>query len=464
MAAAVPKTSPFRLLSLLRLEEDPNRAFHLFQNPNPGSTSNRRPFRYSARAYDVIICKLGRARMFPEMEAILDQMQRETRFTPREPLFCSIISFYGRARMPAEALRAYDRIPSFRCTRTSRSFNTLLHALLSCRDFAGVRELHRALGSNELRVTPDACTYNILLRACTSLHDARTLFDEMREKSIQPSVATFGTLISALCADLKFDDAFMVKDEMLKSFDIKPNVYIYTSLIKALCKSEKLELALELKNEMLLDQALSLDSAVYSTIIRALFRVGRKGEVVGILEEMKANGVKPDTVTYNAMIAGFCEEKEFDAVFEALNEMEKNGCKADVVSYNTIIAGFCKEKRWRDALDLFEDMPRRECRPDVVSYRTLFDGLCESGEFGEAMAILDEMMFKGFVPGAGSVRRFVKGLDCEGGTMSFRAALCGLAKQNAVESDVWEMVVGNMLKESNLMNVGKLVNHLIWGE
>ncbi|KAJ0964873.1 hypothetical protein J5N97_026011 [Dioscorea zingiberensis] len=439
MAVAVRKTSPFRLLSLLRLEKDPNLAFHLFQNPNPSSTSNRRPFRYSARAYDLIICKLGRARMFPEMESILEQMQHETRFIPREPLFCAIISFYGRARMPAAAVRAYDRIPSFRCTRTCRSFNSLLHALLSCHEFTSVRELRRALGSNELGVTPDACTYNILLRACTSLDDARVLFDEMREKGIWPTAATFGTLISAMCADLKLDSAFNLKDEMIKSYGIKPNVYIYTSLIKALCKNEQLELALKLKNEILLDGELSLDSAIYSTIIRALFRVARKGEVVGILEEMRANSIKPDTVTYNAMIAGFCEEREFDAAFEVLNEMVKHGCKADVVSYNTIIAGFCKENRWREACDLFEDMPRRECRPDVITYRTLFDGMCESGEFQEAKAILDEMMFKGYVPGVASVRRLVEGLGCGGGAKSLGVALCGLAKQNAVELDVWEM-------------------------
>ena len=90
--------------------------------------------------------------------------------------------------------------------------------------------------------------------------------------------------------------------------------------------------------------------------------------MVEVLEEMKQNKVKPDVVTYNAMIAGFCDDKDFDASFEVVNEMERNGTKVDVVSYKTIISGFCKEGWWRDA-ELFEDMPRRECEPNVLTYK-----------------------------------------------------------------------------------------------
>nr|GLL22731.1 putative pentatricopeptide repeat-containing protein At1g53330 [Ipomoea trifida] len=112
------KVSPFRLSSLIRLEKDPKLALQLFLNPNPGQTHNASPIRYSLLSYDRIICKLGRAKMFDEMETILEKLKEDTRVIPKEVIFCNVISFYGRARMPERAIRTFHRIPDFRCPRT----------------------------------------------------------------------------------------------------------------------------------------------------------------------------------------------------------------------------------------------------------------------------------------------------------------------------------------------------------
>ncbi|XP_072998749.1 small ribosomal subunit protein mL103 (rPPR7) [Typha latifolia] len=453
------KISPFHLPSILRLEKNPLLALDLFRNPNPSPSTSRTPrFRYSARSYDLIITKLGKARMFPEMEEVLSQLLLDTRVSPREPLFCHVISFYGRARLADRAHHTFDQIPSFRCPRTIKSFNSLLDAFLQCRNLEAIRSLIRDVDAGEFN--PDACTCNILIRAFPD--SARFLFDEMRRRGIPPTVTTFGTLIAILCDKSKVHDAFRVKEMMLNSYNMEPNAHVYTTLIKALCNKNELDLALKLKEEMMSDKELGLDSAVYSTLIRAMFRAGRKGEVVDILEEMKKNGVKPDTVAYNAMIAGFCtDEKDFDAAFEVLNEMEKNGCKPDVVSYNIIIAGFCKEGRWREAYDLFDDMPRRECRRDVVSYRTLFEGLCNAREFKEAVLVFDEMLFKGYVPRAESLKKFLEGINGEGDGVSVESTLRRLVEVNALELSMWEKAVGDVLKDSQQGKIAELVDCLI---
>ncbi|XP_020250769.1 putative pentatricopeptide repeat-containing protein At1g53330, partial [Asparagus officinalis] len=125
-------------------------------------------------------------------------------------------------------------------------------------------ELSRDL--DELNLKPDACTYNILIRSAKSIDCALNLFDEMLERGIEPSIVTFGTLISALCNNSKLDEAFKLKEEMPRLYNIEPNAFVYAALIKALCKSGKLEEALSLRREIS-----GLDSAVYSTLIRALF-------------------------------------------------------------------------------------------------------------------------------------------------------------------------------------------------
>ncbi|KAF5180811.1 Pentatricopeptide repeat-containing protein [Thalictrum thalictroides] len=131
-------------------------------------------------------------------------------------------------------------------------------------------------------------------------------------KGIRPNDVTFATLISALCLNGKLDEAFRLREDMVKKYGVKPSIYVNTSLIK-----------------------------VYSTLISGLFKAGRKGEVVGVLEEMGKTGCKPNTVTYNAMIFGYCNEKDFESAFLVLKEIVEKGYKPDVISYN-LISALCK--------------------------------------------------------------------------------------------------------------------------
>ncbi|KAL6506860.1 hypothetical protein OROHE_022297 [Orobanche hederae] len=454
------KISPFRLSSLLRLEKDPKLALQLFLNPNPNDPNpNAKSFRYSPLSYDLIISKLGRARMFPEMENIVDKLKKDERVTPEEVLFCNIITFYGRARLPCKALQVFDEIPSFRCQRTVKSANTLLNSLLTCREFDRMREVFSGI---EKYAIPDACTYNILINACcvrSDLERAWEVFDEMRRRGIEPNVVTFGTLITGLCANLELNKAFSLKRRMEREFKIKPNAHIYIPLIKGLCNVDHLNKAIELKDEMLRNE-LKLDPAVFSTLISGYFKVGRKNEISGLLEEMGRHGCKPNTVTYNAMIHGYCQEKEIDSAFNALNnEMEKEGCKPDVISYNVIINALCRERKVSEANDLFEDMPRRKCRPDVVTYRTIFEGFCDVKQFKEAASILDEMIFMGYAHDSSSVSKYINEL-VGGKNKELWMCLFRLVKRNSIDRYIWRLVTSSVCRD-NCPDAHELVHKLI---
>ncbi|OEL34437.1 putative pentatricopeptide repeat-containing protein [Dichanthelium oligosanthes] len=458
-AMAGKKFSSYHLAAALRREPDPAAALRLFLNPPISTTESSAPFRYSLRCYDLIISKLAAARLFPAMESILSHLASSSSgHRPREQLLCRVISAYGRARLPAAARRAFAH-PAFPEPRTARALNTLLHALLACR--GPLRDLLAVC--RDARIPPDACTYNILMRAAAasgSLEHARHLFDEMLQRGIAPTVVTFGTVVAALCEAGQLEDAFEVKEVMVRRYDVSPNAYVYASLMKGLCEKGDVDAAVRLKEEMAGNAELVLDSAVYATLVRALFRVGRKGEVVGLLEEMKGKGTVADRVVYNAMIAGFCEdERDPSAAFAVLDDMQ-SVCKTDAVTYNTLVAGLCKLGRWWDAAELVEDMPRRGCPPDVVTYRMLFDGMCAAGEFLEADQVLNEMVFKGFAPSKDGVRKFVQGVEREGGAALLESVLCRLAKVNALESSGWEKAVSGVLNDPTKLRLEKQLDSL----
>ncbi|KAH7573770.1 hypothetical protein ACOSP7_007629 [Xanthoceras sorbifolium] len=452
--------SPFKFTSLIRLQKDPKLALELFRNPNPDRTLQTKPFRYTIPHYDIIITRLGRAKMFDEMEQILHQLKNDTRVTPKEIILCNVISFYGRARLHDHALRTFDEMPGFRVERTVKSFNTLLNALLKCRKFDKMKETFENM---EKHTGPDACSYNILINGCVMggrLKGAWNVFGEMLKRGLNPSVVTFGTLVYGLCSDSRLEEALKLKEDMMTLYNVRPNGHIYASLIKGLCEVGELSSAIGLKQEMVRDKV-ELDSGIYSTLISAMFKVGRKEEVSGLLEEMRENGCNPDTVTYNVMINGFCNEKDFERAFRMFDEMKERGCKADVVSYNVILGGLCKEGKLSEAKDLFEDMPRQGCTPDVVSYRILFDRLCDGMQFEEAALILDEMIFKGYVPRCDRIHKFVDGLCQSGNAELLWTALNTLVRGNAIDFGIWRMLISKLCKEEEFSNDFQLVETLI---
>ncbi|CAA7049611.1 unnamed protein product [Microthlaspi erraticum] len=139
--SAVKSVSSFRLASLLRCENDPSAAIKLFRNPDPEPTNPKKPFDYSLLCYDLIITKLGKSKMFDELDQVLLQLKTDTRIAPMEIIFCNVINFYGRGSLPSRALLLFDEMLQYRCEPTLKSVNSLLSALIKCGAFDKTREV-----------------------------------------------------------------------------------------------------------------------------------------------------------------------------------------------------------------------------------------------------------------------------------------------------------------------------------
>ena len=365
---------------------------------------------------------------------------------PTEILFCNVINYFGRGRLPTRVLLVFVEMPQYRCQRTVRSVNPLLSALLKCGAFDKMKEV---LSSIDKYGKPDACTCNILINGYSQsgcFDDALKLFEEMVKKKVKPTGVTFGTLVSELCKNFKVKEALKMKHHMLKVYGVCPTVHVYASLIKALCQIGELSLAFKLKDEAY-EGKIKVDSAIYSTLISSIIKAGRSAEVTGILEEMRKKGCEPDTVTYNVLTNGFCVENDLESAYRVLDEMVDKGVKPDIISYNMILGALFRIKNWKEGAYLFEDMPRRGCIPDILSYRIVFDGLCEGSQFEEAAVVLDEMLFKSFKPRKDRLERFLQRL-CQSGKLEILSKIISsLSKGSSVDADCWSVIMTTVCKE-----------------
>ncbi|KAK8942465.1 hypothetical protein KSP39_PZI009644 [Platanthera zijinensis] len=140
---------------------------------------------------------------------------------------------------------------------------------------------------------PDACTYNILNRACAAaelIHGARELYDEMLREEIRPTATTFGTLVSSLVMSSRLEAAFRHKEQMIQLNNIKLSVHIRI-VDKGVHMEDGLACALGLEEKMASDRVIGLDTAVYMALIHGFFQDGRKGRSFCVGRSLKANNL-----------------------------------------------------------------------------------------------------------------------------------------------------------------------------
>ncbi|KAF3436559.1 hypothetical protein FNV43_RR23651 [Rhamnella rubrinervis] len=137
----------------------------------------------------------------------------------------------------------------------------------------------------------------------------------------------------------------------------------------------------------------------YSAIISAYGRSGYCEEAIGVLESMKGSGLKPNLVTYNAVIDA-CGKGgvKFNRVVEIFDEMLRNGVQPDRITYNSLLAVCSRGGLWEAAQNLFSEMVDREIDQDIYTYNTLLDAICKGGQMDLAYQIMSKMPSKNIFP------------------------------------------------------------------
>ncbi|KAH0883387.1 hypothetical protein HID58_059483, partial [Brassica napus] len=159
----------------------------------------------------------------------------------------------------------------------------------------------------------------------------------------------------------------------------------------------------------------------FSALISAYGRSGLHNEAITVFDSMKRYGLRPNLVTYNAVIDA-CGKggMEFSKVAEFFNEMERNGVQPDRITFNSLLGVCSRGGLWEVARSLFDEMANRKieqddaiCKggqmdlsfdilaqiranritPNIVSYSTVIDGFAKAGRFDEALSLFDEMRY-----------------------------------------------------------------------
>lgn len=318
------------IVKLLQPIKDPLLALRIFNR-----AAQRSDYVPSEAVYSAVINKLAYVGQFDSIELLLERMKREHCECTDDFFFNLIKIFAHKAGNHNKGLRILFGMRDFDCWPTVRTFNFVLNILVCAKQFEMVHKLY--LRAPEMAVSPDACSFNILIKA--------------------------------LCRLGKVDAAYSLLSEMNKQ-GCPANEITYGTLMDHLCKEGKAQEALDLFENMTKDGC-HPDTVTFNIVISCLSKQGKIKEAVEFLDSMESKGHNPTSGSYHAVLYGILHNQMFTEAKAIIHRMLLNRCFPSFSSYKTLIAGLCNEGLVDDAVQILEQMLKQGFVPRMGTWNSL---------------------------------------------------------------------------------------------
>ncbi|KAG5088191.1 hypothetical protein JHK86_000803 [Glycine max] len=297
---------------------------------------------------------------------------------------------------PSKALCFFKWTQQKGFSHTPESYFIMLEILGRERNLKESMKLFQTMKS--IAVSPSVVTFNNLLsillkRGCTNM--AKEVYDEMlRTYGVSPDTCTYNVLIIGFCKNSMVDEGFRFFREM-ESFNCDADVVTYNTLVDGLCRAGKVRIARNLVNGMGKKcEGLNPNVVTYTTLIHEYCMKQEVEEALVVLEEMTSRGLKPN-MTYNTLVKGLCEAHKLDKMKDVLERMKSDGgFSLDTFTFNTIIHLHCCAGNLDEALKVFESMKKFRIPADSASYSTLKRSLCQKWDYDMVEQLFDELFEK----------------------------------------------------------------------
>ncbi|XP_044483608.1 pentatricopeptide repeat-containing protein At2g27800, mitochondrial-like isoform X2 [Mangifera indica] len=287
-----PRFNNEDLCNLITLQEDPLVCLELF---NWASQHSR--FRHDLSTYHIIIKKLGAAKMYQEMDDVVNQVLAVP-YVGSEALYNTIIYFFTEARKLTRAVNIFKHMKNSRnleCRPSIRTYNSLFTAFLSRGKNSYINHMYmetiRCLFKQMVNdgIEPDIFSLNSMIKGyvlSNHVNDALRIFHQMSVVyNCQPNSFSYDYLIHGLCVQSRTKNAKELCDEMKKRGFV-PSCRSYNSLVNALALNGEVEEAVNYLWEMIEKQR-SVDFITYRTVLDEICRRSRDGEAMKLLKELK---------------------------------------------------------------------------------------------------------------------------------------------------------------------------------
>ncbi|XP_038988722.1 pentatricopeptide repeat-containing protein At4g20740 [Phoenix dactylifera] len=325
-------------------------------------------------------------RLCPLARYILDSLRRHRRWCP--PILSD--------------LRKLRRVPPDLVAEVLRA-RPLLDPAISTRFF------HWAGSQKGFRHT--FASYNALAYALNAARLFRVAdqIPELMDSQGQPPSEKQLEILVRLHADAgRGLRIFHIYQKMRSKFGVKPRIFLYNRILDALIRTGHLDLALLVYDDLRAD-GLKEEAITFTILAKGLCRAGRIDQLLEILDRMRQELCRPDVFVYTAMVKALALEGNLAGCLRVWEEMKKDRVEADVMAYKTLVSGLCKAGKVEKARELFQEMKMKGFLIDQAVYGSLVDGCVAEGKVGDGCQLLKEMVADGYRADLGIYNSLIEG-------------------------------------------------------
>ncbi|MQL75691.1 hypothetical protein Taro_008056 [Colocasia esculenta] len=250
-----------------------------------------------------------------------------------------------------------------------------------------------------------------------NMEEARRLFDSLDEKN---SVA-LTALLSGYLQSQQYEAVFkhlrefigkvetLIPDELVfvnvliacsLQADLDHGRQVHAYMIRMGFKmEEKLGSALldmyakcgELKSATRIFENLSCrDRVIYNAMLAGFAHHGREKEALGLFEEMMSKGVRPDSVTFIAILSACRHGGLVEAGEKCFNAMKEDyGISSEIDHYSCMVDLYCRANQLDKAMSLIKNMP---FEPDAIIWGTFLNACRTSGNTDVAKEVEEKLL------------------------------------------------------------------------
>eukprot|EP00257_Ricinus_communis_P025535 XP_025012949.1 pentatricopeptide repeat-containing protein At5g57250, mitochondrial [Ricinus communis] len=325
-------------------------------------------------------------------------------------------------------------------TPTLKSINQYLLFLVKIHKFTLVPHFLSQLNQNQIEGNYQ--THSLFLLALLKLknfEEAEHFIKTHRAKSSSSSKGHkfLDSLIQAISTDEKDPNkALLVLHDCLRNYGMLPSSFTFCSVIHSFVLQGNMSGAIQVL-ELMNDEKINYPfcNFVCSSIVSGFCKMGKPELAMGFFENsLKLGALKPNLVTYTAVVSSLCMLGRADEVFDLVCEMEEEGLAFDVVFYSCWICGYFRNGVFIEAIRKHKEMVKKGISSDTIGYTILIDGFSKEGSVEKSVGFLHHMLANGSEPNLVTYTAIILGF-CRKGKIDEAFAIFKLVENLGIKLD-----------------------------
>ncbi|CAM8937380.1 unnamed protein product [Rhodiola kirilowii] len=279
---------------------------------------------------------------------------------------CALVDMYGKCSGASVARKVFDEISE----RNVVVWNAMLSVYTRCERVDEALELFE-----EMDIEPSASTFNSIIAGLVGLDDgsykAIEFYRRMDEFGLKPNLITALALLPACVGLASLDLIKEVHGYSIRN-GVDPHPHLRSGLVESYGRCGGLANASRVFSCM--DER---DVVAWSSLISAYALHGEAKAALDIFTQMEAARVKPDWITFLAVLKACSHAGLADHALKYFLKMRDYGLEANSDHYSCLVDVLGRAGRLYDAYNVIRDMPGK---PTVKAWGALLGGCRNYGE------------------------------------------------------------------------------------